>query len=32
MVILSGEVIYDKIEQGLIYILGDLVVAKHARL
>ena len=32
MVILSGEVIYDKIEQGLIYILGDPVVAKHARL
>ena len=32
MVILSGEVIYDKIKQGLIYIPGDLVGTKHARL
>ena len=32
MVILSGEVIYNKIEQGLICIPGDLVIEKHARL
>ena len=32
MVILCDEIICNKIEQGLIYILGDLVVAKHARL
>ena len=26
MVILDGEIIYSKIEQGLSYILGDLVI------
>ena len=32
MIIQNGEIIYNKIEQGLSYILGDNVVAKHARL
>ena len=32
MVILSDEIIYNKIKQGLSYILGDLVITKHARL
>ena len=32
MVILSDEIIYNKIEQGLSYIPGDLVITKHARL
>ena len=32
MVILSDEIIYNKIKQGLSYILGDLVIAKHVRL
>ena len=32
MIILSGEIIYNKIEQGLSYIPGDHVVTKHARL
>ena len=32
MVILSDEIIYNKIEQGLSYIPGDPVIAKHARL
>ena len=32
MVILSDEIIYNKIKQGLSYISGDLVVTKHARL
>ena len=32
MIIQSGEIIYNKIEQGLINIPGNLVVAKHARL
>ena len=32
MVILSGEIIYNKIEQGLICIPGDHVTMKHARL
>ena len=32
VIIQSGEIICNKIEQGLSYILGDLVVAKHARL
>ena len=29
---LSDQVIYNKIEQGLINILGDFVVEKHVRL
>ena len=29
--ILKGEIIYNKVEQGLSYILGDFVIAKHAR-
>ena len=32
MVILGDEIIYNKIEQGLSYILGDFVVEKHVRL
>ena len=32
MVILSDEIIYNKIEQCLSYILGDFVVEKHVRL
>ena len=32
MVILCDEIIWYKSEQGLIYIPGDLVVTKHARL
>ena len=32
MIIQSGEIIYNKNEQGLINILGDLVITKHARL
>ena len=32
MVILSDEIIYNKIEQGLRYIPGDFVVKKHVRL
>ena len=32
MVILSSEVIYNRIEQGLVYIPGDLVIMKRARL
>ena len=32
MVILNGEIIYNKIEQGLIYMPGDLVIMKHVRL
>ena len=32
MVILSNQVIYNKIEQGLISILGDFVIEKHVRL
>ena len=31
MVILSDEIIYNKIEQGLSYIPGDLVINKHVR-
>ena len=30
--IICGEIIFNKIEQGLIYILGDLVIMRHARL
>ena len=29
---LWDKIIFNKIEQGIIYILGDLVIAKHARL
>ena len=32
MVILNDEIIYNKIEQGLINIPGDFVVEKHVRL
>ena len=32
MVMLSKEVIYNKIEQALISILGDFVIEKHVRL
>ena len=32
MTIQNGEIIYNKIEQGLSYIPGDLVVLKHVRL
>ena len=32
MVILGDEIIYNKIEQGLSYILGDFVIEKHVRL
>ena len=32
MVILSDEIIYNKIKQGLIYIPGDFVIEKHVRL
>ena len=32
MIIQNGEIIYNKIEQGLINIPGDLFIAKHARL
>ena len=32
MVMLSYEVIYNKIKQGLINIPGDFVIKKHARL
>ena len=31
MVILTDEIIYNKIKQGLSYILDDFVVEKHAR-
>ena len=30
--IICSEIIFNKIEQGLIYISGDLVIARHARL
>ena len=30
--ILNGEVIYNKIKQGLSYVPGDLVIAEHVRL
>ena len=30
--ILNGEIIYNKIKQGLRYMQGDLVVAKHVGL
>ena len=32
MVMLSKQVIYNKIEQCLISILGDIVIEKHVRL
>ena len=32
MVILSDEIIYNKIKQGLSYIPGDFVIEKHVRL
>ena len=32
MVILSGQLIYNKIEHGLFNILGDIVIEKHVRL
>ena len=32
MVILSDEIIYNKIKQGLSYIPGNFVVKKHVRL
>ena len=32
VIIQSGEIIYNKIEQGLINIPGDLVIKKHVRL
>ena len=32
MVILSDEIIYNKIKQGLSYIPGDFVVKKYVRL
>ena len=32
MVLLSDEIIYNKIEQGLSYIPGDFAVAKNVRL
>ena len=32
MVILGDEIIYNKIEQGLSYILGDFVIEKYVRL
>ena len=32
MIIQNSEIIYNKIEQGLISILGDFVITKHARL
>ena len=32
MIIQNGEIIYNKIEQGLINILGDFVIKKHVRL
>ena len=32
MVMLSDQVIYNKIEQGLINILDDFVIEKHVRL
>ena len=28
----SGEIVYNKIKQGLSYIPGDLFIMKHARL
>ena len=32
MVMLSDQVIYNKIKEGLINILGDFVIEKHERL
>ena len=32
MVILSDEIIHNKIEQGLSYMPGDFVIEKHVRL